>query len=195
MNHRTTMILLTWLLVAACAPQTDVMRTDLTRQAGVYIVGYTADQNLRRQFENQLARDLATHDMRAFVSHADVPDVTQTTSTQLVRMANTHAAVAIVVVNPVGEQIINDSRRVTAQDSTVAAYLQRIRARDYPQTPPDEVVVAEVSGFLIDGERTRLSWSGTTAAFRGYGGGEAITAISAAVAEGLQQARAQLRSN
>ncbi len=180
-------------VVVSCTAPTTLIQTDLTRQGGVYIVAYSPNADVRRQFEDQLASDLAGHDMMGFVSYNDVPNIMQSSPEEIVRFANEHNAAAVVVVNQVADSVVSNPNRVTPKHPTVEAFFDSARERLGDEVGADEQVVAEVNGFLVDGEKSRLVWSGASMSFSGDGRGTAIREISASVAAGLKQASEALR--
>lgn len=179
------------LIMVGCSSPT-VIQTDLTRQKGVYIVGYSPDAAVRRQFEDQLQADLGAFDMVGYASYRDIDDITRTEPQEVIRAAIERSAAAIVVINQVSNSVVADPQRIRPNHPTVTEFFDA--ARDYIGTeyPPSEEVVAEVNGFLVSNDEARLVWSGASMSFRGDGRGGAIKDISEAIAKGLSEARREM---
>ena len=51
--------------VCGCVAKTDVVTYDLSQRSGLYVLGYTTDENIRRAIEDQLVADIQSRDMQA----------------------------------------------------------------------------------------------------------------------------------
>ena len=183
--------------LVGCAGEPEVFTTDLTRQSGVYVVGYTADTELRRAFEDRLVSDLGVRGIAAFASYEDLPDLAASTPEDVVRGANRRDAVGVVLVNQASadasQSPVQNPARVTPLHPDIQTFyrLSRDEMRDTQDGRP---VFAEVNLFLVDGASTRLFWSGTTWSFQPGDRDRAISQVSEAIAEQMAAARAQLSS-
>lgn len=177
-------------IVSACTSP-DVIRTDLTTQAGGYVVGYTGNAALRHTFEDRLVADLRARGMTAFPSYPDLPDISTATRDSVARAANEKHVVAIIVINQVmadENRAIGNPARVSPDHPDLQAFYDYTR-RVEAEYDPEEVGFAEVNLFFVDGAKTRLAWSGTTWSFQDGAGG-AIAGISENIARQLEEARA-----
>ena len=183
--------------VAGCAASPEVFTTDLTRQSGVYVVGYTADPELRRAFEDRLVTDLGARGITAYASYEDLPDLSASSPEALVGEANRRDAVGVVLVNQAtaegSESPVRNPARVTPLHPDIQTFYRL--SRDEMQDARDgRPVFAEVNLFLVDGAATRLFWSGTTWSFQEGDREAAIGQVSASIAEQMQAARTRISS-
>ncbi len=184
------------LILSACVTQPDVIRTDFTQNAGAYIIGYTTDAGIRRAMEGQLVQDLKDREMIAYPSYPDLPDIRLTTRENVLAAAHAKKTVAVVVINQVvaGEDgVIDNPIRISPDHPDLKAFY------DYTRTLEENLerngeVFAEVNAFLIDGDKTRLFWSGTTWSFHADGKGGAIRGISETIANEMAKIRDAMRS-
>lgn len=178
-----------------CASRTEVFHTDLTRQAGVYVVGYTSDPVVRATIEDQLVRDLAARDIAAWPSHPDLPDLTRGSASDVVGAATRHDAVGVILVNQVAadgsDAVVENPQRITPRHPDLQTFITESRDQMTAGTPAGQTVFAEVNLFLLDGDATRLFWSGTTWSFNADGRGTAARGISETIADQLESARAE----
>ncbi len=193
----TNQILITTLFVgmislfAACTSKPDVVSYDFANRSGVYVLGYTTNEGIRRAIENQLVEDIRGRDMTAFASYVDLPVIAGTTRDSVLDAANKHNMLAVLVVNQVeaGEDgVIDNPLRVTPEHPDLNAFYEYTRSVER-NFDPGKVVFAEVNAFLIEGERGRLVWSGTTWSFNADGKGGAISGMSDNVAAELSEIR------
>lgn len=183
-------------LLCACTTAPDVIRTDFTKNKGVYIVGFTPDPAIRRQMEDQLTADLQARNIVAHPSYGDLPDISTTTRDSILRAANAKQTVAVLVINQVvadADGSIDNPVRTSPEHLNLQAFY------DYSKSVQEsydsqQAVFAEVNAFLIDGENTRLFWSGTTWSFQADGAGGAIRGISETIANEIEKIRDQMRT-
>lgn len=179
--------------IAGCA-STEVFHTDLTRQAGVYVLGYTTDVRIRQALETQLVAALGERDIMAWPSHADLPELAQLAPGDIIAAATRHQAVGVILVNEVAadasDSIVENPQRVTPLHPDLQAYFQESRDELIDDHATDTPVFAEVNLFLLDGDVSRLFWSGTTWSFHADGQGTALRGISTTIADQLAAARA-----
>ena len=178
-------------LTAGCASRSDVVSYDFSKRSGVYVLGYTTDESVRRGIENRLVEDIKARDMTAYASHLDLPEIPATTRRNVLDAANRRNALAILVVNEVVADeagVIDNPLRVSPEHPDLAAFYEYSASieRDFE---PAEVVFAEVNAFLIEGDRGRLVWSGTLWSFNADGEGGAISGLSSNVADELSAIR------
>lgn len=174
------------LLIASCVTKTDVVQVDLTRNQGAYVLAYTTNVDVRRTMEDQLVTDLAARGIVAHASHVDLPDVSATTRDSVVAAANARRVIAVLVIR----QVTGDPNGtpVAARNADLSAFYDGTRARA-PSIDEDQTVFAQVDAYLVDGNKTRLTWSGASWSFKADGAGTAIRGMSAAVADALVQIR------
>ena len=183
--------------LCACATAPDVIRTDFTKNEGVYIVGFTSNAAVRRQMEDQLVTDLYARNIVAHPSYSDLPDISISSRNSVLQAANAKHTVAVLVINQVvadaGGNIANPVRNSPDHLDLQAFYnYSKSVEESYDST---QEVFAEVNAFLIDGEKTRLFWSGTTWSFQADGAGGAIRGISETIANEIEKIRDQMRTN
>jgi len=186
------------LALAACTTKTTVIRADLTKGEGVYVVGYSADPAIRTGIEEQLVADLRARNIVAFPSHVDIPDITASNRAELIASANARAVIGVIVINQVAadasDSIVEDPERVSPTHPDLQAFYAHSKSQE--QTLDlGQRVFAEVNLFIVDGAVANLFWSGTTWSFHADGEGTAIRGISETIADQMQQVRATSRSN
>lgn len=184
-------------LVAGCASSPTVFSTDLTRQTGVYVLGYTADSALRRAFEERLVADLEARGITAYASYVDLPDLAASNAGDVVREANRRDVVGVVLVNQASAEgsgsPVQNPARVTPLHPDIQTFY-RLSRDEMQDTREGSPVFAEVNLFLLDGSSTRLFWSGTTWTFQEGDRDQAIGQVSENIAEQMEAARARLSS-
>lgn len=182
-------------LLAGCSTPPQVISTDLTRQSGVFVVGYVDREDIRIKLEDQFVADLTAQGIRAVPSNGDIKVIKKTSTRDMVRAANEHDVVAILVINRVaadgGDSVIESNQRIRPNDPDLVAYLDRTRteADDYAV---DEPVFAEVNAFFVDGTKTRRFWTGTSWSFEGEDD-DVISDISQTIATELAKVAAEMR--
>ena len=129
--------------------------------------------------------------MYALPSYPDFPSIEGPSPEDVIRKANERRLAGIVIVNPVrADQAgpVTDPRRVTPEHRELREfYTYSKNALD--AYDPNTEMFAEVNAYVIDGDGTRLIWSGVTWSFEADGAGSAISAVSALIAENLVKAR------
>ena len=185
------------IVLSACAGTTNVIKTDLTVQRGVYIVGFIERQDIRRELEDRIVNDLATYEMIGIPSYLDIEKIKSTPIAQLVAAANSHNVAAVLIVNRVSRDgsnsIISSDRKIAPVNPDLLQYYESTKD-ELDVYGRDEAVFAEVNAFFIDGKKTRRFWTGTTWSFNIDNEGGAIEGISATIAAELAKARDQIRS-
>ncbi len=193
MNGRlaaTQLVLLVGLVACSSAP--NVIQTDLTRQKGVYLVGYSLDASARRDFENELQTNLMAGGMLAHASHADIPDITDSDATEVLQYAVERGVVAIVIINNAQDSAVEDVRRLQIDTPGVREHFDKISRQRAVVSGND--VVLEVNAFAIDGDTAKLAWSGVTAVFAPTSRTDAIEDLSESIAGALRSAQKRVRS-
>ncbi len=183
--------------LCACASAPDVIRTDFTKNEGVYIVGFTPNAAVRRQMEDQLVTDLHARNIVAHPSYADLPDISISSRNSVLQAANEKHTVAVLVINQVvadADGNIDNPVRTSPDHLNLQAFYNYSKSVEESYDSTQEVF-AEVNAFLIDGDKTRLFWSGTTWSFQADGAGGAIRGISETIANEIEKIRDQMRSN
>jgi hypothetical protein len=184
------------ILALGCASHTDVFSTDLTKQAGVYVVGYTTDAAARTALEDQLVTDLESREMVAWPSHADLATLETRDAADVIAAADRHDAAAVILINQVAadasDSLVKDPQRITPLHPDLRTFFQESRDEMVDNHAAAQPVFAEVNLFLIDGKATRLYWSGTTWSFHADGQGTAVRGISEVIADQLRDARDSL---
>ena len=194
---QTRLLTLALCLLTGCVAAPDVIRTDFTQNEGVYVLGYTTNVDIRRAMEDQLVQDLNARDIVAYASHHDLPDIGTTTREGVLAAANAKRTIAVIVINQVvpGEDgVIDNPLRVSPLHPDLQTFYEHTKTVE-ENYDADREVFAEVNAFLIDGQKTRLAWSGTTWSFVADGAGGAIRGISETVATELRKIRDEFRSN
>ena len=191
-----TLIFAATLIVAACVPppKTEVTVMDFNRASGVYVLVYSADQQMRTRFEDQLVADLTARDIKAFLSYPDLPDVRVATRQDVVRAANARQAMFVLVVEEVvqGETgVVDDAGRITQESQTLQDFYEKSRPSDREYDEQAQVFV-ETSAFLLQGNRGKLVWSGT--AWPVSGAGDPMPGLSETIANAIEKARRDLQS-
>ena len=189
-------VLLAVFLFTGCA-RSDVIRTDLTRNEGVYVLAYSTNGDIRRAMEDQLVADLNEQAMVAYASYHDLPSIRSTNRDGVLAAANAKHTVAVIIINqaiPGEDGVIDNPLRVSPLHPDLQAFYAHTKNVEEAYDA-DREVFAEVNAFWIDGEKTRLAWSGTTWSFQADGAGGAIRGISETVATELRKIRDAFRSD
>ncbi len=193
---RSTTILIL-IALSACASTTNVIKTDLTVQRGVYVVGFIEREDIRRELEDRIVNNLATYEMIGFPSYLDIEKIKSTPIAQMVAAANSHRVAAVLIVNRVSrdgsDSIIASDKKIAPANPDLQEYYESTRD-ELDIYGRDEAVFAEVNAFFIDGKKTRRFWTGTTWSFNIDNQGGAIEGMSATIAAELAKARDQIRS-
>ncbi|MGI9327502.1 MAG: hypothetical protein ACR2PZ_19955 [Pseudomonadales bacterium] len=185
------------LALSGCITKTDVIQSDLTRNEGAYVLVYSTIEPIRRSMEDQLVSDLADRNMLAYPSYPDFPDVRTTTRDSILTAANAKRTVVVLVVNQVtadNKGVIQNPARISPNHPDLKTFYNYTESVEQ-NFDPEQVVLAEVNAFLIDGRKTRLWWSGTTWSFKADGAGTALRGISQTIADELQKIRASVRGS
>ena len=185
------------MLLSGCATKPNVITTDLTKQAGLYVIGYIGRDDIRREMEDRLVADLANHQMVAYPSHADIDEIKQSKSADLVAAANARNVAVVLIVNRVdrdGSGSISANReRITPENPDLQQYYDTTKD-ELDIYGNDEAVFAEVNAFFVDGNKTRRFWTGTSWSFNTDNQGGAIAGISETIAGELAKVRDEIRS-
>ena len=185
------------ILLTGCATRTDVISTDFTRQAGLYVVAFVDRPEIREQLEDQFVADLSGQGMVGYASRFDIVDIKKAKPADMIAAANRHDAAGIVIINRVdrdgGGSVIDSSRRISPENPDLNAYYESTREEldVYQQNEP---VFAEVNAFFVDGSKTRRFWTGTTWAFDKGDESSVITGISQTIAAEMAKVRDDIRS-
>jgi len=181
-----------------CAAKTTLISVDFRTQAGVYVVGYTANSAIRLLVEDQLVSDIIARNMVAYPSHPDIDDITSSTPAQVIGKAKDKKAVGVIVVNQVAadasDSIVQDPRRVSPTHPDIQAFYEYSKGQNENFEEGQEVF-AEVNLFIIQGDTANLLWSGTTWSFHADNRGSAVVGISEIIADQLRQVRDRYRKN
>ncbi|MEM8767189.1 MAG: hypothetical protein AAGE43_07085 [Pseudomonadota bacterium] len=181
------------LLLGACAGPTQVITTDFTQVSGVYLIAYVDRADIRERLELQFVEDLEARGIRAVASAPDLPDIKAARPRDMVRAANGHSVAAIIIVNRVAADgsgsIIEAEERVRPAD--LPAYYE-ITSSEVDRYTDGEPIFAEANGFLVDGNRTRRFWTGTTWTLAGDDDA-VIGNVSATIADELDRAGREFR--
>lgn len=188
-------ILLVGLFTSGCTP-TQVISTDLTRQSGVFVVGYVDREDIRAKLEDRFVADLGEQGITGIASRHDITQIKKASPAEIVRMANTHDVVAVLIINRVAgdgeDSIVQSERRIRPDDPDLQAYFQETQA-ELDQFDAAEPIFAEVNAFFVDGNKTRRFWTGTTWTFQGEDD-EVIGTISQTIATELAKVAGEMRS-
>jgi hypothetical protein len=181
--------------LTGCATNTELTTYDFSQRTGLYVLGYTTDESVRRTMEKRVVADLAARDMVGFASYEDLPNLTQTNRSAIISAANDKKAVAVLVINQVvpGEGgLLENPLRISPDHPDLQAFYTYTKSLERQPNPTNQVF-AEVNAFLIEGDNAKLVWSGTTWSFRADGKGGAIPGISSSIAEEVSHIRDVLR--
>ena len=192
---RFFLLMLLTTCVLGCVTQTKVLNADLTQRQGVYVVGFSDEAEIRNQLEDQIVLDLGTNNVKAYASHLDFAEVKRSTRESVIASANTHAMLAILVVNQVSadasDSIIQDPKRVSPTHPDLRAFYDYNKKNSLPAPTDNALVLAEVNLFIIEGDQASLFWSGTTWSENADGKGSAISDVSDLVARQISAVRAK----
>jgi len=182
-------------LLTACAGPTQVIDTDLTRVSGVYVIAYVDRPDLRERVERGFVHSLEQQGVRAVPSGPDLPDIKQASPAEILAAANRHRVAAVLIVNrldPDGaNSLVPEGPQISPRHPDLRAYLQRTRqeADDYADQDP---VFVEANAFLVDGNKSRRVWSGTSWTLLA-GETDAIASVGDTIAEALAAAIREAR--
>ena len=195
MNPRKLTLMFSALL-AICGPlAAEVYVMDYSKYEGAYIIGFTAHDDLRRMFEDQLVADLAARSIKAFPSYPDQPDIAAMTRENVIEAAHGHSAMFVLVAEQVvrGETgVVGDPQRMSHQHPGLAEFYEHSKPPEGEYDASSEVFV-EVTVFLLQGDDAKSVWAGTTWSFQADGQGGAIPGISETIAREIAKARRNLR--
>ena len=130
-------VLLAVFLLTGCA-RSDIIRTDLTRNEGVYVLAYSTNGDIRRAMEDQLVADLNEQAMVAYASYRDLPDIASTTRDDVLAAANAKRTVAVIVINQVvpGEDgVIDNPLRVSPLHPDLQAFYAHTKSVEETTMP------------------------------------------------------------
>lgn len=184
---------------ASAPSDDDVMIMDFRNTSGAYILAYTADVDIRTRFEDQLVADLAARDIKAWPSYPDIPAATATNRENVLAAANAKQAMFVILaerVPPNGQAVAQTRRpeRITHKHPNLREFYEHTRPPEAPVDADGEVWV-EVSAYLIQGDRAKLFWTGTSWSFAADGEDGAIADNSTTIANAIARARAQFLAN
>ncbi|MDA1075313.1 MAG: hypothetical protein O3A63_11215 [Proteobacteria bacterium] len=154
-------------LLAGCTGPTTVRTYDLTKHQGVYIVGYTMDEEVRRDFEDLMAEDLLAENFQVFKSYENLADVTRVKPETVVSRANDLSALTILLVNPVNADAaappVAKSEVERQQEMLKDLRTHLVEAQtDYD---PESVANIDVRLFLLSDKPPEMVWSGSIKLF------------------------------
>lgn len=198
-NSSLIAIFLVWCVGCASTASDDVMIMDFRNTSGAYILAYTEDLDIRTRFEDQLVADLAARDIKAWPSHPDIQEATATTREDVLSAANARQAMFVILaerVPPHGQAVAQTKRpeRISHEHPDLREFYEHTRPDEAP-VDADEEVWVEVSAYLVQGDRAKLFWTGTSWSFAADGEGGAIADISTTIANAIVRARAQFLAN
>ena len=183
-------------LTTSCASTTDVISTDLTRQSGIYVVGYVDREDIRAKLEDKFVADLEARSLRGVASRHDLPAIKRVKPADIVRAANAHQVAAIMIINRVqkdgSESIITSEQRIAPGNPDLDAYYALTR-QELDVYDENEPVFAEVNAFFVDGRKTRRFWTGSTWTFAGEDD-QVIGNISETIATEMAKVAGEMRS-
>lgn len=189
-NHIAAILLLCGVL-AGCAGKTTVRTFDFSERRGLYVLAYIPSSQIRIAMENQLVADLEARDMIAFASHEDLPDLQTVNRRSVIAAANEQQAIAVLLVNqvtPDGARPDTGQERISPEHPDVQSFFEYTKSLE-EQPQEERTVLAEVTGFLLQGESAQQFWSGTTWSFEADGQGGAIRGISGTIADEFARMR------
>jgi hypothetical protein len=174
-------------LTTGCTTTTSIRTYDLTKRQGVYVVGYTENEEVRQDFEDLLAEDLSEQGFGVWKSYNDLPEVTTLDPALVVSSANERSALTILVVNPVNEAAtappvsdVNMQRQEQVR-TDLLNHLAEVET-DYD---PEAVANVGVMLFLLSEKPPELVWSGSIKLFDSSQADASIETLSSMVTEAL----------
>ena len=198
MNIRVLMLLLAISVATSCATQTTVIKADLTKGEGAYVLAFIADNEVRARVERELVSALTAKGFIAHASSDDIPDIASTSREAIIDGANAKKTVSVLVVNQVApdasDSVVADPRRVSPLHPDLQAFYEYAKTESRAPRQGEERVWAEINLFMLDGQDANLFWSGTAWSMADGQGG-AAREIGALVADQLVQARQQILGN
>ena len=75
MTRRTCLLAFAIALVTGCVTETNVIKADLTKRQGTYVIAFVADRDIRLQLEDQVTQALRAQNIIARASNADINDI------------------------------------------------------------------------------------------------------------------------
>ena len=181
-------------VLLGCTTTRTVRSVDLTRQSGIYVVGYTHDLERRGQFERQLVGRLIEQQFKAYASIDDIPDIAASTPQQLITQAREHQAVAVLMIKPVNSTEIQAHAQSMPSKYQILQDLYDESKAQIEHYDPNQEAVFEVYGFILNSKEPQLFWSGTTWTFVADGMGSGINSITTILTEELVKLRDKIRS-
>lgn len=193
---RAFLIVLVLLNLAACVTETKVIRADLTQQQGVYVVGFTQQDDIRTNLEDQLVHDLTAKNIVARASHTDISDITRSSREDIIKQTNARKLLAVLLINQVtadaSDSVVADPKRISPTHPDLQAFYEHANTQRPQPSRNNQRVFAEINLFIVDGEQANLFWSGTTWSVNADGRGGAIKDVSQVVVEQLAAVRSRL---
>ncbi len=196
MIFRSLCLTAAFLLLTACTTSTTVVKADLTKGQGVYVVGFTADPEIRKTLEDQLVDDLSDRDIIARASYTDIPTIRRSSRDEVIRQANANNLLSVLILNRVAadasDSVVQDPKRISPVHPDLQAFYAYADQQQPEAIAGAQRVLVEVNLFMIDGDQAGLFWSGTTWSERGDGKGGAVKDVSSLVAQQLAAARSRM---
>lgn len=195
MMTRYCLLTLAALLCASCATETKVIKADLTKRQGTYVIAYIPDLNVRLRLENQLVADLRAKNITARASNEDINNVLLSSREDVLTHANQHDLLGVLVINQVAadasDSIVADPQRVSPTHPDLRAFYAHTSKTAPQPTGDSQRVFAEMNLFILNEDEANLFWSGTAWTI-GDGKGSAVAEISDLVAQQLANVRQRL---
>ena len=192
---RQSLFALAALFLSACVTETKIIKADLTKRQGTYVVAFIADLDLRATVENQIVQDLAAQNIKARASNQDINNILLSSREDVLLEANQHDLLGVLVINQVAadasDSIVADPQRVSPTHPNLRAFYAHANENAPQPTGDTQRVFAEMNLFILDEDQANLFWSGTVWTM-GDGRGSAVVEISDLVAQQLANARQRL---
>lgn len=187
----TALLVLSTLVLVGCqsSVQTSTITADFRNKSGVYIVGYTDNQTARTKIESALAANLRENDIVAFASSDDFPLITTTTPAQLRAIANEKKVISVIVLNRVSadasDSVVKNPARISPLHPTLQEFYAGSKSESVDNFSDSDDIFVEVNLFIVDGDKAKLYWSGTTWTKVGTEQNIAITEVAKTISDQL----------
>ena len=155
-------------LQTACTShyETSTITADFRHKSGVYIIGYTQNQLARTAIETALVKNLGANDIVAYASIEDFPNIVAATPDQLRSKADEKAVISVIILNRVSsdasDSLVKNPARISPLHPTLQQFYAASESESVDNFKDSDSVFVEVNLFILEGDKAKLYWSGTT---------------------------------
>jgi hypothetical protein len=191
---------LSMIILSGCQSnvKTSTITADFRDKSGVYIVGYTDNETARSLLESALATNLRKNDIVAYASSDDFPTITTTTPAQLRAVAKEKKVISVIILNRVStdanDSVVKNPTRISPLHPTLQEFYAVSKSESVDNFADSDDVFVEVNLFIVDGDKAKLYWSGTTWTKKGTEQNVAISDVAKTISEQLVILRNAKRS-